>query len=88
VTGPTLNLFSQRFNRECANLDAANTPLGLILGVDFEIESVEHTLAPVWQAKLSSGELGKEEAHQAMRQYNNVVKQTTIVWRARKSGQA
>ncbi|MDR2111890.1 MAG: hypothetical protein LBQ62_02120, partial [Candidatus Accumulibacter sp.] len=79
-----LNMFSQRLNRECARDGAANTPLGLILGVDFEIESVVHTLNPVWQNKLSSGESSEEEIAQAARLYNNVILQSTIVWRARK----
>jgi hypothetical protein len=84
VTGEMLDLFSQKSNRECATRGAANTPLGLILGVDFEIESNLYLLMPFWQAKLSSGQMSEAEINQATRQYNNVVSQLTIVWRARK----
>jgi hypothetical protein len=86
ITAQMLELFSQRLNREWAGLEAANTPLGLILGVDFEIESTAHALNPLWQDKLSSGALDNMEIALAARQYNNVIRQSTIVWRVRKSG--
>jgi Flp pilus assembly protein TadD len=84
VTLPMLNLFDQRLNREWAAIGAANTPLGIILGVDFEIESAAHLLEAEWQQKLSSGQMSEAEMASAVAQYNNVVVQTTIVWRVRK----
>lgn len=84
VTAAMLDLFNQRLNREWAALGASNTPLGQILGVDFEIESALHTLDPVWQRRQAAGELSEAELRQAVRQYSNVVEQTTIVWRVRK----
>lgn len=84
VTGAMLNLFSKRLNREWAEMGAANTPLGIILDVDFEIDSFVHTLEPEWQGKLSSGQLSEAEVAQAARQYNNVISQSTIFWRVRK----
>jgi hypothetical protein len=86
VTDAMLDLFSQRFNRECAESGDSNTPLGLILGVDFEIESNLAALDPVWQEKLASGQISEAEMTQAARQYNNVITQSTIVWRVRKPG--
>ena len=84
VTLPMLNLFDQRLNREWAAIGAANTPLGIILDVDFEIESAAHLLEAEWQQKLSSGQMSETEMASAIAQYNNVVIQTTIVWRVRK----
>ena len=84
VTLPMLNLFDQRLNREWAAIGAANTPLGIILEVDFEIESAAHLLEAEWQQKLSSGQMSETEMASAIAQYNNVVIQTTIVWRVRK----
>ena len=84
VTGAMLNLFSKRLNREWAEMGAANTPLGIILDVDFEIDSFVHTLEPDWQGKLSSGQMSEAEVAQAARQYNNVISQSAIVWRVRK----
>jgi len=85
VTIAMLNLFDQRLNREWEKMGAANTPLGLILGVDFEVESAVHTLEPDWQQKLTSGQMNESEIAAAVRQFNNVVIQTSIVWRVRKT---
>jgi tetratricopeptide (TPR) repeat protein len=84
VTGAMLHLFSQKLNRECVAAGASNTPLGLILGVDFEIESNLDALMPFWQTRLSSGQMSEAEVRQAARQYNNVISQSTFIWRARK----
>jgi hypothetical protein len=86
VTDQTLSLFDQRYNRETVEEGKANTPLGLILGVDFEIESFVLALASPWHEKLSSGQIGKEELVQAASRYNNVIEQSTFVWRVRKPG--
>ncbi len=86
VIAATLNLFNKRLNREWAELGAANTPLGMIIDVDFEIESLVHTLEPEWQNKLSSGQMSEAEIRLAARQYNNVISQESIVWRVRKAG--
>lgn len=85
VTGAMLSLFDQKLNREWAEMGAANTPLGIILDVDFEIESLVHSLEPDWQEKLSSGRMSEAEVGQAARQFNNVISQSTIVWRVRKT---
>ncbi|MEI7611291.1 MAG: tetratricopeptide repeat protein [Betaproteobacteria bacterium] len=84
ITLPMLTLFDQRLNRKWEAIGAANTPLGIILEVDFEVESAEHSLEPEWQEKLSSGQMTEAEMASAVRQFNNVVEQSTIIWRVRK----
>ena len=84
VSGDMLNLFNQRLNHEWAELGAANTPLGLILDVDFEIESLDHTLHQEWLDKLSSGQMSEAQIAQSARLHNNVIAQSTIIWRTRK----
>lgn len=84
ITAGMLNLFNRRLNREWAAIGAANTPLGDILGVDFEVESVVHDLMPRWREALSSGRMSEAEVMQAIDDYNNVVEQTRIVWRVNK----
>ena len=88
VTVQMLSLFDQRLNRQWAAVGAANTPLGVILEVDFEVETFVHALESDWQQKLSSGAISEAELAQAVRQYNNVIVQTTIVWRVHKGRQA
>ena len=73
ITVETLHLFSQRFNRHCAEVGAANSPLGLMHGVDFEVESHEQVLDPYWAARRDGGEIDDTELARAMRTYNNVV---------------
>lgn len=85
VTNDMLNLFDQRLNRKWAETGSSNTPLGMIVGVDFEVESLEHVLEPDWLEKLVSGQMSNAEMAAAVRQYNNVVIQTRIIWRVRKS---
>lgn len=84
VTVEMLGLFDKSLNREWAIQRAANTPLGIICDVDFEIESAAHMLEDYWQAKVSSGKLSQAELTQAIRQFNNVIRQSTIIWRVRK----
>ncbi|MBI2307779.1 MAG: tetratricopeptide repeat protein [Rhodocyclales bacterium] len=84
ITGGMLNLFNRRLNREWAAVGAANTPLGDILGVDFEVESVVHDLMPRWREALNSGRMSETEVMQAIDDFNNVVEQTRIVWRVHK----
>ena len=85
VTIPMLSLFDQRLNREWAAIGAANTPLGIILEVDFEVESAVHTLEPEWQKRQALDQISEMDLLQALRQYNNVVEQTAIVWRVHKN---
>ncbi|MQY51573.1 tetratricopeptide repeat protein [Rhodocyclus tenuis] len=84
VTLSMLDLFNLRLNREWAAMRAPNTPLGQILGVDFEVEFFEHALDPEWQARRQAGTLSDTELRAAIRQLNNVVAQTSIVWRVYK----
>lgn len=77
----TLDLFNRRLNSEWGKLNAANTPLGDILQVDFEIDSIVYKWDPEWQQKLDQGELSLAELHRASRQFNNVILQTAILWR-------
>ena len=88
VTVPMLQLFDQRLNRQWAAMGAANTPLGQICSVDFEVESREHRLGAAWQRKLDAGEISEDELHFAVLHYFNVVEQTTIVWRVHKGRMA
>lgn len=79
VTPDGMALFSKSKNREWIAGGYANSPLGIYLEVDFEIESVNYTLDPVWAEKLNRKEITEEYIHQAVRNFNNVVKEFRIV---------
>jgi SAM-dependent methyltransferase len=70
-----LQMFSQAFNQECIKNNWANTTLGLYMGVDFQIERSEFVLDDPWRLKYVNGEISPQEMDNAVRNYNNVVKE-------------
>jgi hypothetical protein len=84
VTPDGLALFDRALNRQWAAQGAANTPLGLQLGIDFEIESVDFQLVDEWHGRLARGEIDRAQVADALRHFNNVCGQIAIVLRARK----
>lgn len=81
-----LALFDQALNREWIAQKMSNTPLGLILGVDFRVESYGHLPAEPWRTRLASGEVDRAAVEEAYRSFNNVIETVTVVWRAVKPG--
>jgi hypothetical protein len=79
VTPDGLLMFSQSANREWVERGLANTPLGLYLGVDFATQSVTALLSEPWRTQLRDGKISRDAVIEAIRNYNNVVEQTTIV---------
>lgn len=85
ILAESFQLFSKRRCLDWKARGISNTPLALYLGVDFEIETVSHTLDPLWQAQLNAGTLKAEELTHMATQVNNVIKQTDIVLRVVKT---
>jgi hypothetical protein len=81
VTPQGLDLFSKSKNREWIKRGYANSPLGLYLGVDFEIVHVKYILDPLWLEKLNSGKITETQVDEAFRNFNNVVMETRMVLR-------
>lgn len=82
ITAEGLRMFSQAVNRDWIARGGANTPLGIYLGVDFEIDTIDMTPEEPWIGRLERGEITDAEMDYALRTYNNVVSQTKIVLRA------
>ena len=59
-----------------------NSPLGLQLGIDFEISSINMVPDDPWRGQFKRGKLTSAGLAEAARKYNNVVVETTIVLRA------
>lgn len=78
----TLEMFSQRRNREWIAAGNANTPLGVQLGVDFELVRSEYRLEEPWQTQFSSGALNGAALNDAARRHNNVIAEIEIEMRA------
>ncbi len=78
ITPDGLGLFSKANNQRWKEQNAANSPLGFYLDVDFEIVKCTFTLEEPWLSKFNAGEISKEEMNRAMKQYNNVIRQTAL----------
>jgi len=82
VTVEGLAMFSRKLNKQWIESRVANTPLALYLDVDFEIVEFKDMLDQPWLGRLQRGEISHADLEQAVRQFNNVVMQTTIELRA------
>jgi hypothetical protein len=82
ITPDALRLFSQAANREWIARGTPHTPLGIYLGVDFAIQSVNMSLDEPWFGQYERGEISPDDLDHAVRSYNNVVMQIKVVIRA------
>ena len=85
VTVESLAMLSKEKCDEFVAKRVANTPLAHILGVDFEMEDMKFTLDQPWLSKVQSGAMGDTELLLAIRQYNNVIKETSVRLKVKKS---
>lgn len=84
ITPQTLTLFDWRQNQVWKEKGAANTPLGLYLGVDFVTEEAQVVLAEPYRSRFGRGELSREALGEAVRSLNNVVEEFRMRLRVRK----
>lgn len=79
ITGRTMQAFSKKF---CDMVkDDANNPLAYLNDVDFEVTNHTYVMEPVWMRRKETGELNEEQLLDAIRTFNNVVKQIEITLR-------
>jgi len=80
----TLQAFDQVLNREQIAGGYGNTPLGLQLGVDFQIVGLEYVPDTAWKARLDAGEIGAGQLLDLARAQNNVIAEFRFTWLAHK----
>jgi hypothetical protein len=85
ILAESFQLFSKSLNREWRNTGKSNTLLALRLDVDFEITKVNHDLESSWTDQLNNGDLSQPDLQKAISMYSNVIKQTTIELKVRKT---
>ena len=66
-------------------MNAANSPLALIHGVNFAIKDVNFVLENNYIKLLESKEIDQNELQECIKKYNNVVKEMKIKWVALKN---
>jgi hypothetical protein len=79
ITRAGLLMLSRKANEEWARERAANTPLAIYHGFDFEIVSDEMSMEEPWASEFDSGKIDAEVLHDAIQRYNNVVKEERFV---------
>ena len=84
ITVLGLSQFDKEQNEVWASAGAANTPLALILDVNFKIENAQHQVDDYFKKKVQSKELTYSEVENLSKYQNNIIKQTVIIWRVKK----
>jgi len=82
ITIDGLSMFSRRQCEIWIRDGNANTPIALMVGVDFEITQTTIVLDKDWKTRYDQGEFSNVEMVRAIREYNNVVLETSVVMRA------
>ena len=73
VTPDMLALFSKAQNLHWKKIGAANSPLALYLGVDFELRRVDHALEQRYLTLLQAKQISNEDMDLIVKERNNVV---------------
>lgn len=73
ITPGVLMCFSKKANEATKN--DANTPLGMIHNVDFDMEHNEYVIEQKWMDKMDKGVMTEADLREAVMTFNNVVKQ-------------
>ena len=81
ITVDGLSMFSRRQCEIWVRDGVANSPIALMVGVDFDIKQTTIVLDDDWKQRYESGKISNIEMVRAMREYNNVVLETRIVMR-------
>ena len=76
-----LELYSKANNEVWAIMRAANSPLGLIHNVNFEVVSSNLVVDERIRKKIETGEIKRDELQFYIDHHNNIVKQIDIKWR-------
>jgi hypothetical protein len=85
ITPEGIRLFSQKFNRKCIESHAADSTLGLYLGIDFDLAQVEQYLAEPWHSDFINKKISGEKMDEIARMHNNVIKETRLILKAVKA---
>ena len=81
ITPGLLELFSRRENLRWQAMKAANSPLALYHGVDFELVEAKHVLDEPYATDLREGRIAQSDIEGLLRRYNNVAQETRITLR-------
>jgi hypothetical protein len=73
ITPQVLSLFSKKNCEHWAKVGAANSPLALYLGVDFEVQETTYKLTRPWAEMKDKGLISAIKLDEAIARHNNVI---------------
>ena len=82
VTADGMSLFSQRLNRQWIEQGFANSPLGIYLGIDFELIDVKLKPSNLWRRLHPEDPVDTRALLQQSALYNNLVEEVQIALQA------
>lgn len=85
ITPLVMRLFDRELNDQWRRDGAANTPLGLYLGVDLKLVEERSTVDPDLAAKVERGEMTREQVIDMIRHQYNVVSEIRMTLEVRKA---
>lgn len=81
ITLLSLRLYDQELNKKWEKNKAANTPLGLIHGVNFQIISVQYIVDEKYKKLLVEKQINENEIKEYAEKYNNVIIESKFKWK-------
>ena len=80
ITTLGLSLYDKELNQKWQKGGYANTPMGIIHGVNFKIKKVNMRLDKKYHNLLNEGKITNNELDDMASKYNNVIKEIRIIW--------
>ena len=82
ITADVLRLYDQTLNKEWEKSNVANTPLGILCGVNFVVESTHYVLEEKYQEQVAQGKISEDEVWAMISERNNIAREIQIIWKA------
>ncbi len=80
ITIDLLRLYDKELNKKWENENHSDTPLGLILNVNFKILKINIKLDEKYKKLIVEKKMNHADIFEITQKYNNVVKETRILW--------
>ena len=81
ITVLGLSLYDKELNKIWEEQNAANTPFGFILDVNFKIISVKYILDEKYYNLLKEKKITEKDVQEYANKFNNVIKEIKIEWK-------
>ena len=82
INPDVLRLYDQTLNEEWEKSNVANTPLGILWGVNFLVESTHYVLEEKYQEQVAQGKISEDEVWAMISERNNIAREIQIIWKA------